>query len=145
MIKNLTKPFKEIICLPKFERDLKKLLKRFPSLAADLDNFINTQHKLFHKLGIENEGNSACFFLLRRTREIGIGTENATVPFFWPQDDMTIRTLIEKLAEISRHFYFARGLAIRTGQPGSSNNLFHSFFHNPFHLFIITFTWLSAN
>jgi hypothetical protein len=80
----MTKPFKEIIRLPKFERDLKKLLKRFPSLAADLDNFINTQLKLFLKLGIENEGNSACFSLLRRTRDIGIGTENATIPFFWP-------------------------------------------------------------
>jgi len=50
------KPFKEIIRLPEFERDLKKLLKRFPSLEADLDNFINTQLKLFHKLGIDNKG-----------------------------------------------------------------------------------------
>jgi len=52
----MTKQFKEIIRLPEFERDLKKLLKRFPSLEADLDNFINTQLKLFHKLEIDNKG-----------------------------------------------------------------------------------------
>jgi hypothetical protein len=49
-------PFKEITRLPEFKRDMKRLLKRFRSLEADLDNFIKTELKLFHKLGIDNKG-----------------------------------------------------------------------------------------
>ena len=49
-------PFKEITRLPEFERDMKRLLKRFRSLEDDLDNFIKTELKLFHKLGIDNKG-----------------------------------------------------------------------------------------
>ncbi|MDH7513976.1 MAG: hypothetical protein QHH14_13600 [Clostridiales bacterium] len=49
-------PFKEIVRLPEFARDMKGLLKRFRSLEDDLDNFINTELKLFHKLGIDNKG-----------------------------------------------------------------------------------------
>lgn len=49
-------PFREIIRPPEFESDMKKLLKRFRSLEADLDNFIKIELKLFHKLGIDNKG-----------------------------------------------------------------------------------------
>jgi len=49
-------PFKEIIRLPAFERDFKRLLKRFRSLEDDLDNFIKTELVLFHKLRIDNKG-----------------------------------------------------------------------------------------
>jgi mRNA-degrading endonuclease RelE of RelBE toxin-antitoxin system len=49
-------PFREILRLPQFERDLKGLLKRFRSLEDDLDNFIKTELTLFHKLGIDNKG-----------------------------------------------------------------------------------------
>jgi hypothetical protein len=49
-------PFKEITRLPEFERDMKRLRKRFRSLEDDLDNFIKTELKLFHKLGIDNKG-----------------------------------------------------------------------------------------
>ena len=49
-------PFKEIVRLPDFERDMKKLLKRFRSLEEDLDNFIKTELALFHKLRIDNKG-----------------------------------------------------------------------------------------
>ena len=52
----MTTPFKEIVRLPDFERDMKRLLKRFRSLEDDLDNFIKTELKLFHKLGIDNKG-----------------------------------------------------------------------------------------
>ena len=48
--------FKEITRLPEFERDMKRLLKRFRSLEDDLDNFIKIELKLFHKLGIDNKG-----------------------------------------------------------------------------------------
>jgi hypothetical protein len=48
--------FKEIVRLPEFDRDMKKLLKRFRSLEDDLDNFIKTELVLFHKLRIENKG-----------------------------------------------------------------------------------------
>lgn len=48
--------FKEIVRLPEFERDMKRLLKRFRSLEDDLDNFIKIELTLFHKLGIDNKG-----------------------------------------------------------------------------------------
>jgi len=49
-------PFKEIVRLPEFERDMKRLMKRFRSLEEDLDTFIKTELRLFHKLGIDNKG-----------------------------------------------------------------------------------------
>ena len=39
-----------------FEREFKKLLKRFKTLDEDLDNFINVQLKLIHKLEKDNSG-----------------------------------------------------------------------------------------
>lgn len=50
------KVFNEIIRLPDFEKDLKKLSKRFRSLGDDLDNFVQHQLKLYHKLKIDNHG-----------------------------------------------------------------------------------------
>jgi len=47
------KIFKEIVLLPEFKKDLKKLLKRFRTLEDDLDNFIKTELNLYHKLKIE--------------------------------------------------------------------------------------------
>jgi hypothetical protein len=41
---------------PAFEKDLKKLSKRFPSLPNDLAVFEKTQLALFHCHGIDNEG-----------------------------------------------------------------------------------------
>ena len=46
--------FNEIIYLPEFEKDKKKLLKRFRTLDDDLNTFIEVQLKLLHKLGIDN-------------------------------------------------------------------------------------------
>lgn len=48
--------FAKISRPPEFEKDLKKLTKRFKTLEDDLDIFINAQLKLFHKLGIDNGG-----------------------------------------------------------------------------------------
>ena len=50
----MSKIFKNIVHLSEFEKDKKKLLKRFRTLDEDLDNFIKVQLKLFHKLGIDN-------------------------------------------------------------------------------------------
>ncbi|MFA5803209.1 MAG: hypothetical protein WC879_01070 [Melioribacteraceae bacterium] len=50
----MSKIFKDIVYLSEFEKEKKKLLKRFRTLDEDLDNFINVQLKLFHKLGIDN-------------------------------------------------------------------------------------------
>jgi len=50
----MSKIFKDIVYITEFEKDKKKLLKRFRTLDEDLDNFINVQLKLFHKLGIDN-------------------------------------------------------------------------------------------
>ncbi len=50
------KIFKEIVLLPEFEKDFKKLLKRFRTLEDDLNNFIRTELNLYHKLGIDNKG-----------------------------------------------------------------------------------------
>lgn len=48
--------FNEVIFLPEFEKDFKKLTKRFRTLLEDLQNFIETQLKLFHKDKIDNQG-----------------------------------------------------------------------------------------
>ena len=50
------KKFTEIKKLPEFEKEFKKLLKRFQSLDEDLDVFIDKQLVLTHKLGVDNGG-----------------------------------------------------------------------------------------
>jgi len=50
------KKFTEIKKLSEFEREFKKLLKKFQSLDEDLDVFINKQLVLTHKLGVDNGG-----------------------------------------------------------------------------------------
>jgi hypothetical protein len=52
----MTKTFAKITRIPEFERDLKKLLKRYRTLEEDLKVFINTQLNLYHKQGIDNRG-----------------------------------------------------------------------------------------
>jgi len=52
----LSRPFTEILLLPEFEKDKKKLLKRFRTLDDDLHTFIDVQLKSFHKLKIDNSG-----------------------------------------------------------------------------------------
>jgi len=46
------KLFNEIRKFNEFERDFKKLLKNFKTLDEDLDNFINVQLNLAHKMNI---------------------------------------------------------------------------------------------
>jgi uncharacterized protein YihD (DUF1040 family) len=48
--------FRQINNTTAFERDLKKLLKRFRSLEEDLEVFIDVQLKLFHKLQRDSDG-----------------------------------------------------------------------------------------
>jgi hypothetical protein len=48
--------FREIIRSVAFEKDLKKLLKRFQSLEKDLETFEKVQLVLFHKRGLDNGG-----------------------------------------------------------------------------------------
>lgn len=48
--------FKHIEQLDKFKRDLKKLLKRFPSLEEDLDSLVKAQLVAYHKLNVDNHG-----------------------------------------------------------------------------------------
>ena len=48
--------FKEVVEFPEFKKDLKKLLKKFPTLGEDLNNFISAQLIPFHKMGIDNNG-----------------------------------------------------------------------------------------
>jgi mRNA-degrading endonuclease RelE of RelBE toxin-antitoxin system len=50
------KVFNEIRKLTEFEKDFKKLAKRFKTLDDDIETFINRQLKLTHKLGIDNKG-----------------------------------------------------------------------------------------
>ena len=45
----MTKVFDEVFRTPEFEKDLKKLLKRFRTLEDDLDIFIRNELKLYHK------------------------------------------------------------------------------------------------
>jgi len=48
--------FREISRLPEFEKDLKKLSKRFKTIEDDLEIFVKTELKLYHKLDIDNKG-----------------------------------------------------------------------------------------
>lgn len=50
------KKFTEIKKLPEFEKEFKKLLKKFQSLDEDLNVFIDKQLVLTHKLGVDNGG-----------------------------------------------------------------------------------------
>ena len=50
------KIFHEVSRLPEFEKDIKKLLKRFKTLEDDLRIFIKNELNLYHKLKIDNKG-----------------------------------------------------------------------------------------
>jgi len=50
------KIFKTISRLPEFDKDLKKLAKRYKTIEGDLMIFIEKQMNLYHKLGIDNKG-----------------------------------------------------------------------------------------
>lgn len=45
--------FREVVSLPEFERDLKRLLKRYPTIEEDLDEFIATAAFAYHKLKVD--------------------------------------------------------------------------------------------
>jgi len=48
--------FSRVSRLPEFDRDLKKLRKRFPTIDEDLETFIQKELFLYHKLNIDNKG-----------------------------------------------------------------------------------------
>ena len=48
--------FKETSPLPEFERDTRRLLKRFKTIEDDLEIFIEKQLILYHKLKVDNKG-----------------------------------------------------------------------------------------
>jgi len=50
------KIFNEVKKLAEFEKDLKRLSKKFRTLEQDLDTFIQKQLNLYHKLQIDNKG-----------------------------------------------------------------------------------------
>ncbi|MCK4905362.1 hypothetical protein KAS42_03870 [bacterium] len=50
----MTKIFNNVKRLNEFKKDLKKLLKKYRTLEADLEVFINTQLNLLHKQGVDN-------------------------------------------------------------------------------------------
>ena len=59
------KIFNNINRLAEFEKDFKKLKKRFRTLDSDLEVFIKVQLKLFHIKDIDNNG-------IRRISNLGI-------------------------------------------------------------------------
>jgi mRNA-degrading endonuclease RelE of RelBE toxin-antitoxin system len=50
------KTFNDVVRLPEFEKDLKKLLKRFKTLEDDLDILVRTELNLYHKLRKDTGG-----------------------------------------------------------------------------------------
>ncbi len=50
------KIFNGVLRLPDFDRDMKRLLKRFKTLEDDLRIFIEKELYLYHKLKIDNKG-----------------------------------------------------------------------------------------
>jgi hypothetical protein len=49
-------PFKELAESPEFQKDFKRVLKKYRSLEEDFETFKNTALKAFHKLGQKNLG-----------------------------------------------------------------------------------------
>ncbi len=62
--------FNKILRLPEFDKDIKKLLKKFRTLEEDLDIFLKTELVLYHKLKKDNKG----IFLIPR-----LGVENPKI------------------------------------------------------------------
>ncbi|MFQ5721603.1 MAG: hypothetical protein ACE5GI_03855 [Candidatus Aminicenantales bacterium] len=52
----MKKIFNKISRLPEFQKDIKKLTKRFPTIENDLEVFIKIQLNLYHKKRIDNKG-----------------------------------------------------------------------------------------
>ncbi len=52
----MKKIFNEVRRRPEFDREFKKLAKRFKTLDDDIEIFIKNQLKLTHKLGVDNKG-----------------------------------------------------------------------------------------
>lgn len=52
----MKKIFNDTRRLAEFEKDLKKLVRKFRTIEEDLKTFIEKQLKLFHKLHIDNKG-----------------------------------------------------------------------------------------
>lgn len=52
----MAKHFSRISRLPEFDKDLKILLKKYPTLEEDLAMWSENELFLFHKLGIDNGG-----------------------------------------------------------------------------------------
>ena len=50
------KIFREISHLPEFDKDMRRLLKRFKTLEDDLKIFIKNELNLYHKIRIDNKG-----------------------------------------------------------------------------------------
>jgi mRNA-degrading endonuclease RelE of RelBE toxin-antitoxin system len=66
----MKKIFNKIVNISEFEKDLKKLSKKFPTLREDLNNLIKHGLNAFHNLNIDNRG----IF-----RIIGLGIENPKI------------------------------------------------------------------
>ena len=52
----MTKIFHEISPIPEFNKDIRRLLRKFKTLEDDLKIFIEKQLNLYHKLKIDNKG-----------------------------------------------------------------------------------------
>lgn len=52
----MSKIFSEVRRLPEFEKDLKKLLRKYRTLEGDLETFTSTQLNLLHKQGKDYGG-----------------------------------------------------------------------------------------
>lgn len=52
----MKKIFREVRRISEFDKDFKRLKKRFKTLDDDIETFITKQLKLTHKLGIDNKG-----------------------------------------------------------------------------------------
>lgn len=50
------KVFRRIRRVPEFEKDIKKLRKRFKTIENDLQSFIKVQLKLYNKLNVDQKG-----------------------------------------------------------------------------------------
>jgi hypothetical protein len=69
--------FREVVRLPEFEREFKRLLMKHNTLEEDLAKFIDRQLFIYHKLGLDNRGVS--------TRDVDRQRDLVRKPFGGPR------------------------------------------------------------
>jgi hypothetical protein len=120
--------FKKIECTDEFKRDFKRLKRLYPTLDEDLDEFIDTQLMLAHKLHRNNDGvfpisgtgyqQAPCYiakkFTCRSLFGTGVQSGIRVVYVYWKDEDEIV--FIEIFHKNTKELHDKRRLARYLGQ-----------------------------